>query len=265
MKAFKLLLVLLLWHTSSSAAPTHADYFEACGVQGSTTLYDYKHKHWHFTDRTDAYQASLPASTFKIINSLIALDTGAIKNTHEIIKWDGKDNKLFGQSIPAWNRDQDLVSAYKNSTIWFYVELAKRIGRKNYQRYLDQADYGNGNLSEEGTDFWNYGEFGIAPIDQVHFLIRLYENTLPFSQAAMDSVKDIMVSENTQGITYRDKTGWTQKNGRDIGWWVGYAQAQNNVYFFATRITKDVHTKNANFAACRKTITKHVLESLMHP
>ena len=33
----------------------------------------------------------VPASTFKIPNTLIALEEGAIKNEKEVIQWDGKD------------------------------------------------------------------------------------------------------------------------------------------------------------------------------
>lgn len=75
------------------------------GVKRSVTiLLDYKHNRWFFSDTVDAYQETLPASTFKIINSCIAFETGAVKNEHELIKWDGEEKTFFGTPIPAWNR-----------------------------------------------------------------------------------------------------------------------------------------------------------------
>ncbi len=254
---------LLILPASGYGQALYNAYFKEFGVQGSTTIYDYKNKKWLFTDSADAHRLSLPASTFKILNSLLALEMKVINSTDEVIKWDGEDKKLFGKTVPAWNHDTDLRSAYANSTIWFYVELAKRIGRPRYHRFLKKIGYGNGDLSEKGTDFWNYGQFGISPVNQIDFLVNLYENKLPFSQKTMDTVKTIMFSETVDGITFRDKTGWTRKNGKDIGWWVGYAQTESNVYFFATRLSKDVEFDNPDFAASRKAITKRILHELI--
>ena len=54
-----------------------------------------------------------------------------------------------------------------------------------------------------------------------------------------------MISERTDTFTFRVKTGWTRRNGTDIGWWVGYAETEGNVYFFATRILKDENGDNS--------------------
>lgn len=60
----------------------------------------------------------------------------------------------------------------------------------------------------------------------------------------------------------RDKTGWTKKDGKDIGWWVGYVETKSNIYFFATRITKDIAETNSDFSLARKEITKSILNEL---
>ncbi|HEY0667747.1 MAG TPA: penicillin-binding transpeptidase domain-containing protein [Sphingobacteriaceae bacterium] len=264
MKSTFVLSILLLWQVDCFAQTTPSDLFHELGLKGSTTVYDYKNKKWFFTDSADARRLTLPASTFKIINSLIALETGAIKGADEIFKWDGQERTIFGGTpVPAWNQDTDLRSAYKNSTIWFYVELAKRIGRKKYRSYLKKSGYGNGDFSEKGTDFWNYGEFGISPMNQINFLVCLYEGNLPFSGSVMNTVKSIMVSESNSDFTYRDKTGWTTKDGQDIGWWVGYLQTKNNIYFFATRISKSTDTTNPDFSSARKMITKQILQKVI--
>lgn len=237
------------------------EYFKQCNVEGSTTIYDYKEKKWIFTDSVDAYRETLPASTFKIINSLIALETKTVKDENEILFWDQKDKKFFGKSMAVWNKDTDLKNAYKNSTIWFYVEIAKRVGRKKYKKYLKETNYGNSNLDTKGVDFWNYGEFGVSPVNQIEFLIKLYENKLPFSLKNIEKVKNIMISEGNSAITYHDKTGWTRKNGKDIGWHVGYAETPDNTYFFATRLTENVYPENRDFSKCRSKITKDILNN----
>lgn len=236
--------------------------FEDCQIAGSITIYDYNRQEWIFSDSMDARRATLPASTFKIINSCIALETGTVKDEHVVFKWDGKERTVFGTPMAAWNKDTDLESAYKNSTIWYYVALAEKIGREKYAAYLSECHYGNGDLSEAGTDFWNYGDFAVSPINQIEFLKDFYEEQLTFSANTYAIVKKIMVSEATDEYTIRDKTGWTSKNGEDIGWWIGYVERKENVYFFATRLIKPVNEVNEDFAKCRKEITKRILAQI---
>lgn len=236
--------------------------FKKCNAEGSISIYDYKNHTWLFSDTADAEKETLPASTFKIINSCIALELGKVEDENEVFRWDGVERTFFGAKMIAWNKDTDLKNAYKNSIIWYYVELAKRIGRKDYKRYLAACGYGNGNLSETGDDFWNYGAFAVSPINQIEFLKSFYEEKLPFSKRTYGIVKKMMVSETTDTYTIRDKTGWTKKDGRDIAWWIGYVERKDNVYFFATRLTKEEVTDNPDFSGCRKKITKAVLKEI---
>lgn len=236
--------------------------FKQYNVTGSVTIYDFKNQKWVFSDPVDANVASLPASTFKIINSCIALELGVIKDEHEIIAWDGKVRKLGDQPMEAWNKDNDLVSAYKNSTIWFYEALAEKITKDRYKQYLSKCHYGNGNLTEPGVNFWVYGAFAIDPISQIQFLKNLHFQQLPFSKRTYAIMKKLMISEENDQYTFRDKTGWATKDGKDIGWWVGYVETKNNVYFFATRVNKDEKDNNPNFAASRKEITKEALRQI---
>src|SRR5690606_20343949 len=99
-------------------------------------------------------------STFKILNSLIALESKVIENEKEFFQWDGVERKAMGVPVPAWNQDNNLEMAYKNSTVWFYMELAKKIGRETYKKVFQKIGYGNDRLAEKGDDFWNYGAFG---------------------------------------------------------------------------------------------------------
>ena len=140
--------------------------------------------------------------------------------------------------------------------------MAKKISRKTYKKYIRKCDYGNGNLTEKGVDFWNYGDFAISPRNQIEFLVKLHEGKLPFSKETIEKVKKIMISEQTESYTVSDKTGWTKHNGIDIGWHVGYSQTNENVYFFATRIIEPLSENNPNFSKARKEITKAILKEL---
>ena len=71
-----------------------------------------------------------------------------------------------------------------------------------------------------------------------------------------------MISEQTETHIYRDKTGWTRKNGQDIGWWVGYLETKGNVCFFATRLVKGENENNPNFSKGRKELTKLILKEI---
>ena len=236
--------------------------FQDCRIGGSTTVYDYKNQKWLFSDEADSRKETLPASTFKLINSLIALETGVINDENDVVKWVGRvDTVLYGYR-PDIYHDMTVKEAFQESAGWVYIELAKRIGKVRYQHYLNECHYGNGDLSERGVDFWNFGSFAVSPANQITFLKALYEETLPFSKRNMAIVKRLMIAETTDAYVIRAKTGWTRDGGKDTGWWVGYVERDGKPYFFATRLIKSRETPNPDFVNCRKRITKDILRQM---
>lgn len=233
-----------------------------CDIPGSTVIYDYAAKKWICTDSADAWKPSQPASTFKIINLLIALETGVIKDENEVIKWPGKtDTSLYGYR-PEIYKDMTVKRAFEVSAGWAFIELSKKIGKERYRHYLKACRYGNGDLSRNDPDFWNFGPFKISPRNQVEFLISVYEEKLPFSKRNFAILKRVMITEQTNDYTIRSKTGWTRLDGNDYGWWTGYLEKKNNVYFFATRLVKERKTQNPDFGSCRKLVTIQRLKEL---
>lgn len=243
-----------------SDAQHYEHHFSNCNVSGSVTIYDYKSSKWIFTDSSDAHRLSLPASTFKIINTLIALELKVLKDENEILKFPGiPDTTLFGNRQDTYH-DMALDEAFKKSVIWFYYDLAEKIGRKNYKKYLRKTKYGNANFTQSGIDFWNFGSFGISPVEQIEFLRRLYEHKEPFSKRSYDILKKVMLHEKTETYSIYAKSGWERNQDNDVGWWVGYVTTSNNdVYFFATRLVKPRSQINSKFSSCRKQITLKVL------
>jgi beta-lactamase class D len=259
---FLQLICFIFCYLTTTAQPDLVKPFKDCAVEGSTTIYDYQHKKWIFSDPADAEKASLPASTFKIINLLIALETGVIQDENEVIQWLGTtDTTRYGYR-PEIYRDMTVREAFEVSAVWVFLDLAKKIGRERYQSYLTKCNYGNADLTEKNPDFWNLGPLAISPVNQVEFLIKLYEGKVPFSKRNTEILKRVMVTEQNEKYTIHSKTGWTRENGTDSGWWVGYLERKDNTWFFATRISKERSVVNPNFGNFRKEITKNILRQL---
>ena len=105
---------------------------------------------------------------------MIALDSGVVKDENEVIKWDG-----VKREYEVWNRDHTMHSAIAVSAVWFYQELASRIGEKRMREYVSRAQYGNADTSNTITDFWlGNGSLKISLNEQVDFLARLMRNNL---------------------------------------------------------------------------------------
>jgi beta-lactamase class D len=174
----------------------------------------------------------LPASTFKIPNSLIGLETGVIKDENFVIKWDGieRDNK-------EWNRNHTLATALKYSVVPYYQELARRVGRAKYEELLPKINYGNNTVGNAVDRFWLDNSLKISANEQIEFLKKFYEYKLPFSKRSVDIVKKIMSEEKYPNAILKFKTGTGNKENKDwIGWLVGYVEKDNNVYFFVFNV-----------------------------
>lgn len=262
MKLYLLLLLGILPYFILQAQADFSQPFKDCEIEGSITLYDYTAKRWLSSDIHDSHRPTLPASTFKIVNTLIALESRVVSNEHEIVKWPGSTDTIKYGYRPNIYHDMSMREAFKLSAGWAYVELAKKIGKDKYRKYLTACHYGNVDLSTADDDFWNFGQFAISPANQIEILIGVYEETLPFSKEHFTTLKSMMIQEQTDKYTLRAKTGWTRDGGKDTGWWVGYLERGEEVYFFATRLIKDRSRAHPAFGRCRKEITKTILRQM---
>ena len=232
-------------------------YFDDLNIKGSITIYDYKNKKWYYSDKKDSEKRTLPASTFKIPNSLISIEEYAVKDENEVLKWDG-----VIREFPAHNADTDLKTAFKNSTVWFHREMSRRVGIDKYRKYLKEFNYGNQKLSGIPDYFWLDNTLVISPAEQINFLSGLYEEKYPLSKRTYNIVKNVMIEKKTDSYTLRAKTGSGLVKTLDIGWYVGYIETKDNVYFFATRLQQDVPDKNNDFLNLRKTVTFNIFQDM---
>ncbi len=175
-----------------------------------------------------------PASTFKIPNTLIALETGVASGPDFSLTRDS----ALAPSRPWWPRSwfqaQTLRSALRNSVVWYYQELARRIGPERMQRYVDQFGYGNGDLSGGIDRFWLESTLAISPYEQVGFLRRLYAGELGLSERSTEIVKELLVLEESPAYRLSGKTGTANSTPtRELGWLVGYVEKGEAVCFYA--------------------------------
>lgn len=226
-------LVFLLACASQSRAedPDLASVFDRFNAEGTIVISSLDGQKTFVHNEVRAKMELLPASTFKIPNTLIALEHGAVANGTEIIKWDGQ---IRGMDV--WNRDQSIESAFPVSCVWFYQELAKRVGLNTYQDYLQQINYGNGKVGPELTTFWLEGDLRISAYQHVNFLRKLVLRQFAFKETSYDLLKRIMVIERADSYTISGKTGWATKTDSPVGWIVGYVDTKNGTWLFATNI-----------------------------
>ncbi|WP_346353890.1 class D beta-lactamase [Azotosporobacter soli] len=231
-------------------------YFDAAGVSGAMVVYDQKNDLFSYVNRQRCREGFLPASTFKIPNSLIGLETGVIPDADYLLPWDKQQ-----RDFPDWNRDHTLRSAFQYSVVWYYQELARRVGAERMRQYLERIGYGNGDIGGRIDHFWLTGALRISPDEQINFLRRLHDNELPFSKRTLDQVKEIMLKEKTADYVLRAKTGWANEPADNVGWYVGYLETGDNVYYFATVLTAPKPVP-ADFTTQRIRITNAVLHEL---
>jgi beta-lactamase class D len=235
--------MLLVWLLLALASPAKAEttneernlssFFGK--YSGAFVLLDAAHGHWLRYHPDLCRKRVTPCSTFKIPNSLISLETGVASGPDFSLPWNGTK-----YPIEPWNHDQTLRSAFSVSCLWFYQELARRVGRQRMNEFVTKIRYGNGDTSGGMTNFWLSSSLAISPDEQVDFLRRLHARQLPFSTRSVDIVLDIMTVSQQGQTVYRGKTGTAGDPVKQIatqGWWVGSVCTPQGGYFFATCIT----------------------------
>ena len=231
---------------------------------GAFVLYDSANEKYVRYNEARCQERFSPKSTFKIPNSLIGLETGVITDAEFVIPWDRQkyppESNWNQEPFIHWGQDQTLRSAIKYSVVWYYRQLALRVGAPRMRKYVKAFHYGNENVGGRIDDFWLNGTLKVSADEQVEFLKRLYRERLPVSHRSIGIVKDILVLERTPTYALSGKTGGGPiAGGKYIGWFVGYLEKQANVCFFSLNI------EGPSFAEIKEKrveLTKQILRSL---
>jgi beta-lactamase class D len=199
-----------------------AKHFADGGTEGTFVGYKVDDYLIIASDKNRSGEAKLPASTFKVANSLIALETGVVEDPDkDVFKWDG-----VKRPIEAWNKDHTMRSAIAASAVPVYQEIARRIGEERMQKYVTLLDYGNKDIGGGIDQFWLTGSLRIDPMQQVDFLDRLRRGVLPISKRSQELVRDILPVTKVGETVIRAKSGLlgAERGQPSIGWMVGWAE-----------------------------------------
>ena len=231
-------------------------YFDSFHVDGCFALADNATGEITLYNMKLDTQRVLPASTFKIVNSLIGLETGKITDEKMVIKWDSV--KRWNED---WNKDLTMGEAFKVSAVPYYQEVARRIGRDTMKLWIDSLHYGNMNISGPIDSFWLNNALKISPDEQLGLMKRLYFDKLPFTKLSQEIVRNVMLQENNTLYKLSYKTGWgfDEKNNA-VGWVTGWIEENRHVYFFVTLVKSP--DKNIDMKKVRMNITRGILSEL---
>jgi beta-lactamase class D len=244
------LFILFSFHATAEDQDI-AKLFARHGVEGTIVISSLRSGQTFIHNDLRANHRFSPASTFKIPNTLIALEEKAISGKDDMFKWDGH---VYANA--EWNHDQTLGYAFKISCVWCYQELARKVGAEKYRRYVRKLAYGALHEPFDGTNFWLDGSLEISALEQVDFLKKVYQRTLPFSSSSFETLAQIMLVEKTPTFALFGKTGYGGKL-KPIGWYVGYVETAKDIWFFAT----NVEVRDDRDLPVRLTLTREALRA----
>ncbi|MCB0695850.1 MAG: class D beta-lactamase [Chitinophagaceae bacterium] len=249
-------------------------YFREEGIDETKACFilrDNNHEAIDYYNKERCLERFSPASTFKIFNSLVALEIPKVPDEQFVIAWDSIE-----RWNPEWNRDMDMRDAFKLSNVGYYQEVARRIGPDYMQHYLDTVNYGNKSIGGGIDLFWLNDSLKISADEQVGFVKRLYFNELPFSERTQRIVRSMMIQEQNDAYKLSYKTGWYQDNEKNILWVVGYIERIEHVkehenamnksdirmypYFFALNFEVPRSDESKKWSEVRISILKNILK-----
>lgn len=214
-------------------------FFDAKRVTGTFGLFDNGTGEFLIYNLNRFKDSSyLPASTFKIVNSLIGIESGRIVNENMVIKWDGITRKYpNGETATEWNKDLTMAEAFKASAVPYYQEVARRIGKDTMKYWVDSLKYGNRVMGGPIDSFWLNNSLKITADEEMGLVKKLYFGQLPFQKRTQDIVKKVMVQESNANYILAYKSGWGfRENGNSLGWMVGWIEENRHPYFFSMNV-----------------------------
>jgi beta-lactamase class D len=214
---------------------TLGGYFDSAGVKGSFGLFD--NGHGHFTIyNLPRYNDSLysPEATFDILQSLIAIQTGVMKDdsakllADTILRDENRRPENFGELF----RDTSVISDVA------FFDLATRTGKDTLKKWIDSLQYGNKVTGADAADpFWEDNELKINCDEQLGLLKKLYFNQLPFFARTQEIVRRMMSEESNSvyRLSYKTAQG-VKEDGHGIGWVLGWVEENKHPYFFVLNL-----------------------------
>ena len=173
----------------------------------------------------------LPASTFKLLNALIILETGVLPDLDTVVPWDGVEREL-----PSWNQDHTLRTAIQESAVWVFERLAAEVGPDAMAEHVAAAEYGNADTGGSDGPFWLDGNLRTTAIDQLAFLERLALGQLPFDRTNQGMVVASLPRLDGPDSRISYKTGTALAGEPSLAWLVGIVDTAAGQWVFAYNV-----------------------------
>ena len=194
----------------------------------SFMAYDTETGKTYILEGSDIKTRHSPWSSFKIPNALIALEYRTLKNLTKPVPHNPQERPAAEYWSQIWTEPQTLEKAFKNSTVWYFQDIATQIPNQIYRDILTQWHYGNANAPDDDDSFWLHGPLKISVEEQISFLDRLANKNLDISE---ESYKNFILISHVHtyknGTALHGKTGGGTRekgnfNGSFEGWYVGF-------------------------------------------
>lgn len=202
-------------------------FFEDEGVQGSFALMNNQKGIVILNDLKTDTQRIAPGNAFKIAAVLVGIET------HKINDVNTKMPSADGDTTAAVT----LKEAFDNNDADYFSALTKEIGKDRMAFWLDSLGYGNANVSDIAS-FWYNGELEVSPDEQMGLLTKIYFDKLPFQKYAQGVVRELLLKEDNTKYRYSYTTA-EPVAGRGEGWAMGWIEENKHVYFFTCVVKND--------------------------
>lgn len=224
----------------------------------SVIVYDQKKNDYFIFNDSIAKIPYSPASTFKIANAILGLENKIITDENFVLPWDS-----IIRSNAIWNQTQNLNFAFKNSTVWYFQEIARRIGPEKMLVGLQNLNYCDSSfkIKNDIDKFWLNGNLKKSLIEQIGFINLLSSNKMNIGKKTYKTLEIIMASDTLSNSYIYSKTGWAVDGSEDIGWFIGYVIKNNKKYVFGS-LVKTKNFEKVDISTLRKEITYFALRKL---
>lgn len=208
--------------------PELASLLDEAGVEGTFVLHDVREGSVTVVGAEQARERVVPASTFKLPNTLIALETGVVSDLDEVVSDGGEDELSLRESLPT-------------PDVSLHQEVAERIGHDRMSTWVDRFDYGNRKVGEDGEPgrFWVDGPLEITAVEQTTFLAALARADLPVEVEHQEALREMLEIERGGDHTLYGRTGLGAEADSVPGWWVGWVENGDDLHTFALRLDED--------------------------
>ena len=196
-----------------------------------------------------------PADTYKILASLIFLETEVVGSVHEEIIWGGA-----GRPVRLMARTHTLTTAFERPVDWVYEQLGRDVGPDRIEVWTSRAGYGNENTRSLGGRMWRDGTLTVTAFDQAEFIADLFGSQHPFDRYAAFDVMDLMTQESGNGwtLTYYAATAYV--DSVPFGWLIGSVETEDGSWAFAMHT--DLVPTELLVTDRRTAVTRAILESM---